>query len=449
MALSDPDLAAIIQHLRATGIATAADLAHATGRSQPSVSRRLRDLADRVAVLGRGRRARYGLAAPILGLPSLQPIFWTDTSGRIERVGTLQYLSGDWLHVEIDQLSIATRATLPWMLAPLRLQGFLGRARAHSLAALGFDRDPERWSLEQQLHVIVRHVSQPPGAISIGDPLESIRTVVPANQKRRLTAYEQVAGDVTKTLPAGSSAAGEQAKFLAEIDGPDGDGSNGDEPEGRHVLVKFAPPRDTPFGERWNDLLHAEALALPVLAGHDIGAATARVLATAQRTLLESKRFDRIGTRGARHVVALDAIHEAFVPGPRQHWAATCDVLARSNRLPEEDARRVRLLRSFGRLIGNTDMHFGNLSLFVERHDLGRGRFRLAPVYDMLPMRWRPDPVAGTLDDLPFEPESIDLQGEARRWAVELWDAVATHADISRRFRALARAMRQRLDQAR
>ncbi|MSQ20170.1 MAG: hypothetical protein EXR39_11605 [Betaproteobacteria bacterium] len=348
------------------------------------------------------------------------------------------------MHVEIDQLALTTRAKLPWMLAPLRLQGFLGRTHAHSLAVQGFDRDPERWSLEQQLHVIVRHVSNPSGAISIDDPAASIRTIVPADRKRRPAAYEQIVCDVAKTLQAGSSAAGEQAKFLAEIDQP-----AGDERLGQHVLVKFAPPRDSPFGERWNDLLHAEALALHALTAHGIDAATARVLAAPQRTLLESERFDRVGTRGTRHVVALGAIHEAFVPGPTQHWAATCDVLARANRLPAEDARHVRLLRSFGRLIGNTDMHFGNLSLFVERHDRARGRFRLAPVYDMLPMRWRPDPSAGTLDDLPFEPEPIDLQGEASQWAVEFWDAVATHAEISRRFRALARAMRQRLGQTR
>ncbi len=444
MAAKDPGLDAIIQHLRANGIATATDLARAIGRSQPSVSRHLRELADQVAVLGRGRRARYGLAASIQGLPSLQPILWTDEAGRIEHVGTLQYLTGDWLHVEIDQLVLATRAKLPWMLTPLRLQGFLGRARAHSLAGHGFDRDPDRWSLEQQLQVIVHHVSNPPGAISIGDPAASTRTLVPIDRKRRLAAYEQIAVDVAKTLPAGSSAAGEQAKFLAEVDQPESD-----ERGVRHVLVKFAPPRDTPFGERWTDLLHAEALALHTLSIHGIEAASAQVLATSKRTLLESARFDRVGTRGARHVIALGAIHEAFVPGPAQHWAATCDALARAKRLTEEDARRVRLLRSFGRLIGNSDMHFGNLSLFIERHDLARGRFQLAPVYDMLPMRWRPDPAAGTLDDLPFEPETIDLQGEARQWAVEFWDAVAIEAEISRRFRALARVMRQRLDQAR
>ena len=38
--------------------------------------------------------------------------------------------------------------------------------------------------------------------------------------------------------------------------------------DGQAVLVKFSPPRGTPFAERWHDLLHAEALALQVLRDH-------------------------------------------------------------------------------------------------------------------------------------------------------------------------------------
>ena len=44
------------------------------------------------------------------------------------------------------------------------------------------------------------------------------------------------------------------------------------------------------------------------------------------------------------------------------------------------DAQRVRLLHAFGRLIGNSDMHFGNLSLWTE--EPASGRFSLAPCSD-------------------------------------------------------------------
>src|SRR5204863_1704594 len=119
----------------------------------------------------------------------------------------------------------------------------------------------------------------------------------PLSAARKATAYDALAADAAATLPAGSSAGGEQAKFLARVDD-------------RHVLVKFSPPRGTPFGERWHDLLHAEHLALAVLRRHGVPTAATAIVETAQRTHLESTRFDRVGARGRRHAVALDAVHD-------------------------------------------------------------------------------------------------------------------------------------------
>lgn len=50
-----------------------------------------------------------------------------------------------------------------------------------------------------------------------------------------------------------------------------------------------------------------------------------------------------------------------------------------------EDQVRVQHLWWFGRLIGNTDRHTGNLSFRPEQE-----RFTLAPLHDMLPMRYAP-----------------------------------------------------------
>jgi hypothetical protein len=72
-----------------------------------------------------------------------------------------------------------------------------------------------------------------------------------------------------------------------------------------------------------------------------------------------------------------------------------CAASARQRRLTELDAERAAALLAFGRLIAKSDMHSGNLSLFVELEDLAKGRFTEAPLYDMLPMRWRPNPVLG------------------------------------------------------
>jgi hypothetical protein len=99
--------------------------------------------------------------------------------------------------------------------------------------------------------------------------------------------------------------------------------------DGQAVLVKFSPPRDTPFGERWHDLLHAEALALQVLQAHGVAVAHSAVIETPARTYLVSERFDRLAPKegrhfeGRRHAVPLHAVHDAFVSGPRHHWATT------------------------------------------------------------------------------------------------------------------------------
>jgi hypothetical protein len=144
--------------------------------------------------------------------------------------------------------------------------------------------------------------------------------------------------------------------------------------------------------------------------------------------------------------VALDAAHQAFVAGPRQHWAATLAELARQRRVPPEAPAQAEHLLHFGRLIGNTDMHFGNLSLCVTCEDVAAGRFTLAPLYDMLPMRWRPDVMRGDLDLLPFAPDAAALGcAPARAWAQQFWAEMAQHPSVSRAWRSLAAAMHSRI----
>jgi hypothetical protein len=337
--------------------------------------------------------------------------------------------TGQRIHLEAPGLDLLTQGQLPWLLAPLRAEGFLGRLLAQRLALRGLDRQPERWTVAQQLFAASLQPDAP-GALVVGEPTTS---VLPA--WRRDADLDALAADVAATLPAGSSAGGEQAKFLAR------------RADGQALLVKFSPPRGTPFGERWHDLLHAEALALRVLQANGVAVAAAQVVETPARTYLMSERFDRLppgngrAFEGRRHAVPLHAVHEAFVGGPRQHWAATAQALVRQRRLPGEAAAQVDALLRFGRLIGNSDMHFGNLSLWVEPGDAASGRFTLAPVYDMLPMRWRPDIHTGALDLQPFTPEPADLQSPAKPVAQTFWSAMAAHAAISPSFRSLAREM--------
>jgi DNA-binding transcriptional ArsR family regulator len=414
------------------GVATAAQLQAALGRSQPTVSRLLAALGAELLVLGRGRSTRYALARPHPGLPPRLPLHWVHADGRIEAWGSVAVAAGSHVHVEGSGLEMLTQGGLPWLLAPLRPEGFLGRVLAQRLAPQGLDRQPERWTVQQQLYAASLQPDAP-GALVVGEPVASILPVF--SQPADLDA---LAADVAATLPAGSSAGGEQAKFLAR------------RADGQAVLVKFSPPRDTPFGERWHDLLHAESLALQVLHDHGVAVARSQVVQTPARTCLVSERFDRVPSaagrfEGRRHAVPLHAVHEAFVGGPRQHWAATAQALVRQQRLPAEAGPQVEALLRFGRLIGNSDMHFGNLSLWVQPGDVAAGRFTLAPVYDMLPMRWRPDVQTGALDLLPFSPEPMDLQSPARPVAQAFWARAASQSDLSVGFRRLAAQMLERV----
>lgn len=415
------------------GIARSADLQRALGRSQPTLSRALRALGSQVSVLGAQRSARYALVQPLRGLPGQQPLYWTDEAGRRNAWGVLTHLGDGRLHLQAPGVDNVGDGALPWLLAPLKLQGFLGRLWARSPAAAGLDPNPERWRTDELLAVLLLGLHDLPGAIGLGDVQTATPTPLPSGSAERAARLDALAADVALTLPAGSSAGGEQAKFLVA----DGD---------THLLVKFTPPRGTPFGERWHDLLHAEALALAVLAEHGVPVASAQVWTTAARTYLASARFDRVGAFGKRHVVPLDAVHEAFVPGPRRHWAATCEALSRQRRLPRETPAQALALLRFGRLIGNSDMHFGNFSLIVDTPaDAARGRLRLAPVYDMLPMRWRPDTASGALSLLPFTPEPADLDNASREVARMFWERLAQTQEVSRTFRQLAATMASRM----
>ena len=415
---------ALLTLLRQRGMATSGELQARFGLSQPTLSRALQALAPHLLTLGAGRNTRYAMPQPIVGRAAQQPLFWVHADGRFEPLGMLSFLSNERVHVQGEGIDIARQGQLPWFLAPLRAEGFLGRALARQLAGVGLPGDPHAWSLEQAL-LAALHTHDAPGAIVLGEPQAAL---LPALD------HDALAQAVTSQASAGSSAGGEQPKFLARRS------------DGAAVLVKFTPPRGTPYGERWHDLLHAEALALQVLHEQSVPVAATRIVSTSRRTYLESERFDRVGRHGRLHVVPLRAAHEAFVPGAMQHWAASCEGLVRQGRLPPEAGRQAAALRHFGRLIGNTDMHFGNLSLRVARDDLARGRFTLAPLYDMLPMRWRPDPHAdGEIGPTPFEPEPLDLQSAARPLAQQYWERVAEHAEIGKPTRALAKVMALRV----
>ena len=436
--INSPDQEFVLGVLHSRGLVSADELRAVLGKSQPTVSRLLASLSGRVLAIGNARARRYGLSRPLRGQPARQPLWWTDEQGVESEFGALTFLAGGIVFIDSTFIQHSPAKELPWFLAPLRAQGFLGRLHARRFQAVGVGADPEQWDLESILYSAL-HLHDAPGAITLGDAARpAAPALLPDDAESLPLALNALAQDVAATLPAGSSAGGEQPKFLAET------AAQG------HILVKFTPPRGTPFGERWHDLLWAEWLAGRVLEDHGFDAARSWVIESATRSYLVSKRFDRIGASGRRHVLAIGDVHRAFVADVYSHWGATAAQLARQGRLPAVDAARATALLGFGRLTGNTDMHSGNLGLLVDRTGLAKGRFRLAPVYDMLPMRWKPSPeMGGAGDYTPFEPEISPLTRPALAPARAFWERLAALDKVSTGMRAVAAQMSQRLAAAR
>ena len=201
----------------------------------------------------------------------------------------------------------------------------------------------------------------------------------------------------------------------------------------RHLLVKFSGNREHLEEERWADLLAAEQIAFTLLAEEGLTSGKATVLDAAGRRFLSIDRFDRVGLTGRRAMISLLALDSAFFGQAYTSWSDAADRLEQTHWISSEDAARMRLLWHFGSLIGNNDMHYGNIS-FLLKKELP---VVLAPSYDMLPMSLRPN-IQGEL------PSTIErkIQSGCPERALELercfWQRVSESMLISENFRKIA-----------
>ena len=90
------------------------------------------------------------------------PLYWDG-----QPWGTLTFITGNRIHVAANQVDVVTQGEIPWFLDHFHLQGFTGRAWA---AKLGFEPNPDNWSLAQTLFVNYQHAYDALGAISGGRP---------------------------------------------------------------------------------------------------------------------------------------------------------------------------------------------------------------------------------------------------------------------------------------
>jgi hypothetical protein len=419
-----------------TRVRTARELQGALGVSQSTIWRMLEDAGDAVLQLGRGRATRYVAVRDIAGAGMALPIFRIDADGNAEEIARLRHgADGRWyVETNVDERWLrghdgsGAYEDLPWFVQDLHPSGFLGRDIARRMArALQLPPRPQDWSYAQLLTFLLHAGEIMPGNLLVGRGSAS-RALRPAEQvvTDAETEYPVLAAMAAAGNSTGSSAAGEQPKFTAYREGSGA------------VLVKFSPPDNNAVARRWRDLLVAEHHALATLRGAGLPAARTRLLFSAGRVFLESTRFDRAGRSGRLPAFSLDVVDAEFA-GTGGSWYQAARALRTAGLLPSGDADTVAQLQAFGDLIGNTDMHFGNLSLAP-----AAAGFRLLPVYDMLPMTLAP-----RQGELPptnaFHPqlrENLPVdERHVQQLAARFWLAVAGDTRCSDDFRELARSL--------
>ncbi len=441
------DPAALTLRLQAQGPQTAQTLASAAGADRSRISRALTALGPAIVRLGTTRGTSYALRRPIRALGHTFPIRRIDADGRPQDWAEITALHGGWRLTWVDPARAPVWAHqllgvggfsegFPFFLSEVRPQGFLGRAIARALPpALGLDPDPRNWPTDDDTLVYLASEGDDlSGDLIVGDiPLRRFQDRLlappaPLPDSARATRYPELAATAATSGVAGSSVEGEQPKFLVTLEnlGP--------------VLVKFTDVLSTPTGRRWGDLLISEAIAQSLLHAHGEAHAAPRLVHAGDRIFLETPRYDRVGAHGRRGVVSLRALHDAFDGPDSNQWPAVAAHLHARGLIDAAALRSTRLRHAFGRLIGNSDMHFGNLAFWFN----DALPFRLAPAYDMLPMQWAPTvgnatPSPDLAPPLPL-PADREIWHEAAALAAEFWRLVAASPIVSPPFAAIARS---------
>lgn len=434
------DIQARIQRLRRflgrVGPASGRQGREALGIGQSAFSRLVCSAPDELLLAGRGRATRYAARRPIPGVDLRVPIYAvSDGESQSRLIALLHSVEPAGFYLESRDASVGSGfyQDLPYFLYDLRPAGFLGRLIPRRHPELELPSDIRFWTAEHCLRYLVRHGWDMPGNLICGQ--EAFRLYLarvqsppsPVAHAERRQRYPRLADEVLASGPPGSSTAGEHPKFTATR-----------LPERQPVLVKFSPPTDSRIGRRIADLLICEHLALETLASCGHPAARSELIQAAGRVFLELERFDRLGVARRRGTLALTAL-DAELVGRLGRWTRSLEDLVRAGRATAADLELTSFRELFGRLIGNSDMHPGNLSFFVE----GERTSGLAPAYDMLPAAYAP--MRGECPEPPFEP-APPAPSEATVWtpaheaAVGFWAQAARQPGISRSFQRIAAA---------
>lgn len=436
-----------LQLLGARRPVSATELASTLRVNRTTIARAMANIGIDLLTMGATRSTRYLLRRNIRNIGNRWPIYRINDCGQAAQWAELQSVhergwlvnwtkeAPEWGPCFIDEHGMW--CGFPFFLTDSRPQGFLGRLITNRLARLiALPEDLRFWSDDDALIYLQMLGDDQPGDIVVGEmslrhALAGAGDIMPTSivlEEERAERFPQIAAHIAQNAPS-SSAGGEQPKFITWIQqSPD---------DYQSVLVKYTAPMDQTIGLRWADLLACEFHAHEVLSQSGHAATGARLLDAGGRRFLEVPRFDRKGPSGRHGVVSLFAVSTALEGLPRD-WNDGASMLARVGLLDEAGQRQIRMLHSFGELIGNTDMHSGNLSFFLENTI----PWRLTPSYDMLPMLWAPS-AQGEMTERNFTPSPPlpafrDEWQQASVWAVDFWQRVANDIRISAGFRPIA-----------
>lgn len=377
---------------RRLGLASALELSNGMGISPATTLRILKSKSDQIVQIGSTKQARYALRRAIKGEYESIPVYLIDDLGKGHEIGSIDTIEPQGVLFNQTQKTFPTDVEhakgywtgLPYFLYDMKPQGYLGRHLARKISIdLGIPSDPDRWSDDDTLFALMKRGADTSGNIIVGEAayqlwLDDKSSKATVRETNIGPSYAELAEQSAEQLGQCSSAGGEFPKFTTLRDLPGASTP--------HVIVKFSGNDDSKPVRRWADLLVCEHIALEVIKSHlQLKAANSRIILSNGRTMLETERFDRVGDYGRKSLVSLSSIDGAFLGTGESSWPDALEKLVKLNLLSEGDEGKVLLLWWFGQLIGNTDMHFGNLSFHIEN-----GKFVLAPAYDMLPMMYAP-----------------------------------------------------------
>lgn len=425
-----------LKNLLLDGPKNQGDLAQLIRLSQPQISNYLRSEPDSFLKTGNARTTLYFLRKPLFDAEHSWPVYRVTPEGHAEYFADIHSVyPGGFVSYFRKEKTWELTDSLPWWLADMRPQGFMGRSLARQLSAqqTGFPDDPRYWSDADILKALTSYPRDNIGNLIVGD---SAYDYWINHSNDDITCLDDLYLYADKAMSGwlgGSSAGGEQPKFACCI-------NNINNP----CIVKFSSPlnENNINATRWADLLIAEHVALHRLQMHKLPAAETSLVKKShdaiERLYLISRRFDRTGTYGRHGIISLKMIDAEFVGGREQRWPMICQSLAGSGMLKPSDIETIKILYCYGKLIGNTDMHSGNLSFFHDTHK----KFELCPTYDMLPMYYSPSSNGFMHHDVPQITIDADIDKDAwaaaLQLATEFWEEIQNHEMISRDFKCIS-----------